>query len=118
MRMESAGAGFRATTAVVTGAGKVSVGLVSAARVGALAAAELLAARAVAGGRVTSPSAPASAQPSAMFLERMTTPFLGKLFWKRIKTDYPERVQVTPVASPYSWVLSHAFIRRESGKRR
>jgi hypothetical protein len=42
----------------------------------------------------------------------MATPFLGEPFWKTIRTDYPERVHVTPVASPYSWVLSHAFIRR------
>jgi hypothetical protein len=53
-----------------------------------------------------------------MFLARMATPFPGKPFWKKIKTDYPERVQVIPVASPCSRVLARAFIGRKSGKRR
>src|SRR5579863_2896720 len=81
--MESAGAVFRVTTAVVTRTGRVSAGPAGAARVAALAVTGLLAARAgppacaVVKGRAVSPSAPASAQPSAMFLERMATPFLG-----------------------------------------
>src|SRR5579872_178433 len=115
--MDSGGACFRATTAGVTGANRVSAGLVSAAGVTALAAAGPLA-RAEAGGGATNPSAPASAQPSATFLERTATPFLGKPFWKTIRTDYPERAHVTPVASPYSRVLSHAFRRRNPGNGR